>query len=236
MRILAIDIGTGTQDIILLDSLLDVENSFKMVLPSPTMILRKKVQAATRAGKALFLSGVTMGGGPCSWAIEDHLKSGLEVFALPQAARTINDDLDAIRELGVKIISPEETARLDPSIEKLTLGDVDLSSIIKAFSEFGVSLDSLDLLAVGVFDHGNAPAGYSDRKFRFEYLEKQVRSLNRLSAFAFPSLEIPKAMTRLAAVRESCSNPPFPSWSWIPPRQPCSAQAWIPSYGIYPAS
>ena len=47
MRILAIDIGTGTQDIILLDSRLDFENSYKMVLPSPTLILRKKIQAAT---------------------------------------------------------------------------------------------------------------------------------------------------------------------------------------------
>ncbi len=210
MRILAIDIGTGTQDIILLDSLLDVENSFKMVLPSPTMILRKKVQAATRADRALFLSGVTMGGGPCSWAIEDHLKSGLEVFALPKAASTINDDLDAVRELGIKIISPEESVRLNSSIEKITLGDVDLRSIIKAFGEFGVSLDSLNLLAVGVFDHGNAPAGYSDRKFRFEYLEKQVRSLNHLSAFAFPSGEIPEAMTRLTAVRESLLESPIP--------------------------
>ncbi len=76
MRILAIDIGTGTQDIILLDSRLDFENSYKMVLPSPTLILRKKIQAATRAGKTLLLRGVTMGGGPCSWAIEDHLKKG----------------------------------------------------------------------------------------------------------------------------------------------------------------
>ncbi len=152
-EILAIDIGTGTQDIILLDSLLDVENSFKMVLPSPTMILRKKVQAATRAGKALFLWSDH---GWRSLLLGDRgsPEKRVEGCALPQAARTINDDLDVIRELGVKIISPEETARLDPSIEKLTLGDVDLSSIIKAFSEFGVSLDSLDLLAVGVFDHG----------------------------------------------------------------------------------
>jgi uncharacterized protein (DUF1786 family) len=210
MRILAIDIGTGTQDIILLDSRLDFENSFKLVLPSPTMILRKKIQSATRAGRTLLLNGVTMGGGPCSWAIEDHLKKGLKVFALSQAARTINDDLEAVRDLGVEIISSAEAARLDPSVVSLTLGDVDIRSIEKAFGEFSVSLDSLDMITVGVFDHGNAPAGYSDRKFRFEYLEHRLEVSNNLSTFAFPAEEIPEEMTRLAAVRESLAACPVP--------------------------
>lgn len=210
MRVLAIDVGTGTQDIILLDSRLDFENSFKMVLPSPTMILRKRIQAATYDGKPLLLRGVTMGGGPCSWAIEDHLKKGLKVFALAQAAQTINDDLDAVRDLGVEIISPEEASRLDQAVASLTLGDVDFNSIEKAFGEFGVLIDSLDLITVGVFDHGNAPAGYSDRKFRFEYLENRLQLSNDLSTYAFPAGEIPKEMTRFAAVRESlaeCSAP-----------------------------
>ncbi len=210
MRILAIDIGTGTQDILLLDSRLDFENSYKLVLPSPTLILRKRIQAATCAGKTLLLKGVTMGGGPCSWAIEDHLKKGLKVFALPQAARTINDDLEAVRDLGVEILSPKDAARLDPSVVSLTLGDVDFRSIEKAFGEFSVLLDSLDLITVGVFDHGNAPAGYSDRKFRFEYLEHRLKISNNLSTFAFPYGEIPKDMTRLAAVRDSLTACPVP--------------------------
>jgi uncharacterized protein (DUF1786 family) len=210
MKILAIDIGTGTQDILLFDTRLDVENSFKLILPSPTIILRKKIQEATRAGKALLLTGVTMGGGPCSWAIEDHLRQGFDVFALPQAARTLNDDLVAVSDLGVKIISPENAKSFSQPVVKLTLGDVDLKAIKRALNEFQVYLDSLDLIAVAVFDHGDAPAGYSDRKFRFEYLEHQVRNSNRLSSFAFPSMEIPPAMTRLAAVRESLSESPIP--------------------------
>ena len=38
MKILTVDIGTGTQDIFLYDSNLDIENGFKLVLPSPQMI------------------------------------------------------------------------------------------------------------------------------------------------------------------------------------------------------
>ena len=203
MKILAADIGTGTQDIFLLDTRLDVENGFKLILPSPTMILRKRIQEASRQRKNILLQGVTMGGGPCSWAIEDHLKLGLKVFATPAASRTINDDLIKVSELGIKIISQDDADKLDEKVEKLTLGDFNFPSIKRAFQAFGVSLDDLDLLAVAVFDHGNAPGGYSDRKFRFEYLDRQVKFSKRLSSFAFPADRVPSSMTRLQAVRES---------------------------------
>ena len=43
MRILAVDIGTGTQDILLFDSDREVENCLKMVMPSPTTLLADAV-------------------------------------------------------------------------------------------------------------------------------------------------------------------------------------------------
>ena len=36
MRILAIDVGTGTQDILLFDSSQPIENAFQLIMPSPT--------------------------------------------------------------------------------------------------------------------------------------------------------------------------------------------------------
>ena len=50
MRLLAVDVGTGTQDVLLFDSDLEVENCFKLVMPSPTMIVARRVKAATRRG------------------------------------------------------------------------------------------------------------------------------------------------------------------------------------------
>jgi uncharacterized protein (DUF1786 family) len=50
MKILCVDIGTGTQDILLYDARLHPENGFKLVVPSPTMIMRRRLQAATRSG------------------------------------------------------------------------------------------------------------------------------------------------------------------------------------------
>ena len=94
MKILTIDIGTGTQDILLYDSRLALENCFKLVVASPTMIVHRQIQEATQRGKPILLFGVTMGGGPSQWAVEAHLRQGLAVFATPQAARCFNDDLD----------------------------------------------------------------------------------------------------------------------------------------------
>src|SRR5664279_5257638 len=104
MKILAVDIGTGTQDILLYDPNVDVENSFKLVLPSPTMIVREQIRATTRSRCGIVLTGVMMGGGPCAWAAEDHLRAGLPVYATPDAARTFNDDLEAVAQSGVTLL------------------------------------------------------------------------------------------------------------------------------------
>jgi len=100
MQILAIDMGTGTQDILLFDSERPVENSIKMVLPSATEIAARRIRRATANRQAAILTGVNQGGGPCGWALESHLKAGLPAFATESAAVTFDDDLDRVREMA----------------------------------------------------------------------------------------------------------------------------------------
>lgn len=206
MKILAVDIGTGTQDVLLFDSRIDVENNYKMVLPSPTMITNRRLKAATKRGQGVVLTGVTMGGGPSNWAAEDHLKAGYPVYATPDAARTFNDDLDMIREMGIVLVSEEEAAALPDDILRLELLDFDLSALADAFARFDVSLDEVDVVAAAVFDHGAAPPGYSDRQFRFDYIADRVKVGQRLSDFAFLRDEIPPIMTRMQAVNQSAGE------------------------------
>lgn len=206
MKILAVDIGTGTQDIFLFDSRLAVENGFKFVLPSPTMMIRHKIQAATRRKQPILLTGVTMGGGPNAWAAEDHLRAGLPLFATPEAAATFNDDLDAVREMGVQVISQDEAFRLSEQVVRLTLQDFDFNLLRSTFEAYGVSLNDLAAAAVAVFDHGAAPPEISDRKFRFDYLNDRIRAHNRLSAFAYLAGEVPAPLTRLQSVVTSAQN------------------------------
>jgi uncharacterized protein (DUF1786 family) len=86
------------------------------------------------------------------------------------------------------------------------LQDFDFEAISDTFGRFGVSLGDLDATAVAVFDHGAAPAGVSDRQFRFDYLDDRIQEKNSLSAFAYLSTKIPMSMSRLQSVAYSADG------------------------------
>jgi uncharacterized protein (DUF1786 family) len=198
MRILAIDMGTGTQDILLFDSSGPVENSCKMVMPSATRIAAGRIRRATAARAPLLLTGVTQGGGPCGWAMEDHLRAGGIAFATPAAAQTFDDDLDQVAAMGIQVVSDDEAAALG-GVERVVLQDLDLSAIRTALAAFDVSPE-FDGIGLACLDHGASPAGYSDRLFRFEHLKRVVGARNDLTAFAMLPEEIPEYLTRARAV------------------------------------
>lgn len=205
MQILAVDVGTGTQDILLFDSERTPENCLKLVMPSPTLAIAGQIRQATAAQQTLLLTGVTMGGGPSAWAAEDHSKAGLPIFATPEAARSFNDDLEAVqRHLGAVIVSPDEAARLATRADVLhiSMRDFDYAAIRQGFAAFGVPLQP-EVVMVAVFDHGNAPPEISDRQFRLDYLAQRLQADSRLSTFAFHSDAVPPIMTRLQAVVDS---------------------------------
>jgi uncharacterized protein (DUF1786 family) len=205
MQILTIDVGTGTQDIYLFRSGVALENGFKLVMPSPTMMVRKRIKESTQKGVGILLTGVMMGGGPCHWEAEEHLKAGLPLYATPDSARTFNDDLDWVqREMGIQLVSQDETRRLK-DVEVIQMQDFDYSSIAEAFHSFGFDLQP-DVVAVAVFDHGAAPPNISDRQFRFDYLEERIRNKNRLTAFAYHANDIPEIMTRMQTVVQTADE------------------------------
>lgn len=202
MKILTVDIGTGTQDIFLYDSNLDIENGFKLVLPSPTMMVHRRIKRLLPTRTPLLLAGHQMGGGPSAWAIEEYTRAGIPVYMTPDAATTINDEPKKVEALGIRIISEDERRKLK-GVEALELKDFDFALISKTFADYGISLNDLSAIAVAVFDHGNAPSGISDRQFRFDYLNARIQEKNSLSSFAFVSSDIPKIMTRLQSVADS---------------------------------
>lgn len=210
MKILTVDIGTGTQDIFLYDSNLDIENGFKLVLPSPTMMVHRRLKQMLPARTPILLTGHQMGGGPSAWAIEEYARAGAPVYMTPSAATTLNDELEKVEALGIKVISEEEVNDLPSTVHRLALRDFDFELISKTFADYGVSLKDLTAIAVAVFDHGNAPPGVSDRQFRFDYLDERIRAKNSLSSFAFPSSDIPPMMTRLQSVADSAADLPCP--------------------------
>lgn len=210
MKILTVDIGTGTQDIFLYDSNLDIENGFKLVLPSPTMMIHRRLKQALPSRRPILLTGHQMGGGPSAWAIEEYARAGIPVYMTPSAATTLNDELDKVEKLGIRIVGEDEVKGLMSKVESLELKDFDFKLLAKTFADYGVSLNDVGAIAVAVFDHGNAPAGVSDRQFRFDYLDERIRTKNSLSSFAFLSSDIPQIMTRLQSVADSAQDLPCP--------------------------
>jgi uncharacterized protein (DUF1786 family) len=194
MRILAVDMGTGTQDILLFDSDGPVENSVKMVMPSATEIAARRVRHATRAHRAVLLTGVIQGGGPCAWAVADHIRGGSAAFATPEAARTFDDDLNEVQRAGIRVVSDDEAVKLR-DVERITLQDLDLAAIHTALAAFEVS-HVVDGMALACLDHGAAPPGYSDRLFRFDHLRRVVAERNDLTTFALLPDELPEYLTR----------------------------------------
>jgi uncharacterized protein (DUF1786 family) len=196
--ILAIDVGGGTQDILIWEKGKSMENSVQMVLPSPTQIVAKRIRMATSEGKGIFLSGNLMGGGTCVWALKEHLKAGLSVHSTPIAAKTIHDNLDKVSKMGVKICErpPDEM-----DFVKIELRDIDIESLKTSLSRFEIELPSH--YSIAVQDHGECLEG-SNRKFRFLHWRRFILEDGMLLRSG--SFQPPDYMTRMRAVQLDCPN------------------------------
>ncbi len=163
------------------------------------MIVHRRIQEATRKGYDVLLTGHMMGGGPSMWAARDHVKAGNALYATVDAARTFNDDIVWVQtEMGVKIVDDNDSATM-PNAVHIEMKDFDLDTLQRALAAYGVPLKP-EAIGVAVFDHGDAPPHTSARQFRFDYLDRRIRNLNRLSAFAYLAEDTPPMMTRLRSV------------------------------------
>jgi uncharacterized protein (DUF1786 family) len=188
--LLALDVGGGTQDILLWRSGQPIENAVKMVLPAPTQVAAARVRAARAAGADVFLHGWLMGGGALHSAVRDHIAAGLKVYATPTAAASFADDLARVAAQGVLI-----TDQAPPAARPVLTTDLDLDSLGRALGLFEVPLPRR--LAVAVCDHGYSP-GVSNRKFRFAQWENFLARGGRLADLITDTA--PPHMTRLAAI------------------------------------
>ena len=192
--ILAIDVGSGTQDILVWRSGQRIENCPKLILPSPTTIIGRRVKEATKRGHHLFLSGHTMGGGASSKAVREHISAGFRVMALEKPALTFHDNIEKVVAMGIEIVDQK------PSVEPLTqleMGDLDLSAIAQALQLFHEPIP--DTVAVAVQDHGFSP-DMSNRVFRFEQWKKLLASGESLTSLLYETP--PSHLTRMKAVSD----------------------------------
>ncbi|HTX44130.1 MAG TPA: DUF1786 domain-containing protein, partial [Methanocella sp.] len=187
--------GSGTQDILFTNGRLDFYS--KLVMPAPTRLFAARIR---KARKDVFCEGYTMGGGAISGALIDHAEK-YRVVMTPDAARTVRDDLDQVRALGLEVGDERD---LKKPYLKLTLRDVDMPAFRGAFERLNHPLPPRLTVAVAVQDHGVAPKGMSDRQYRFGQFGKKIKNGATFEDFIF-TRKTP-AFSRVTAVIKSLND------------------------------
>jgi uncharacterized protein (DUF1786 family) len=200
MKILAIDIGAGTKDVLLFDDSKEtIENCVKLVLPSPSQVFADRVRRATAQSKNIFVNGDAIGGGAFTSALKHHLKRGHRVLMTEQAAYSVRNTVEQVKALGIEVTTDQE-----PPIEfigqTITIKEISLTELNRFLAGYGESLEDVNIVAVAVQDHGVSPSNVSDRRYRIRNMQKILEFNPRPEALAFLESEIPPQNLRMQSV------------------------------------
>jgi len=197
-RVLALDVGTGTIDVLLFEPDRRPENCVKLVVPSRTQIVAAQIREATRVGLSVVFAGPVMGGGPPTRAMLAHLEAGYAFAATATAAATFDDDLEWATGRGVQLCGDDEVAALSRGGALLVRsGDLDLDGLLSALRSLGAPTE-LSGGCVAAQDHGFSPLS-SNRIRRFRQWERALAAHAPLEALFYAVDEVPPELTRLRA-------------------------------------
>ncbi|MFV0422294.1 DUF1786 domain-containing protein [Oleidesulfovibrio sp.] len=196
--VLCLDIGSGTQDVLLHIPDIEPENRPKFVLPSPAKMVAKRIAALTAAGKNVYLYGSNMGGGFFG-AVKKHLEAGLLICAHPDAAPAIHDNPERVRQMGVAVEAacpqgyvPVHQTDYDPSFWQSMLSTA--------------VLEYPDMVMAAVQDHGYFPDS-SNREGRFVLWRRFLAEHDGNPASLIFN-DVPQELTRLAALQKAIGGGP----------------------------
>lgn len=202
VHVLAVDVGTGTADILLTRPGETLENAVKLVVPSRTQVVGAQIAQATALGQTVVFAGSVMGGGADGAAMKAHLRAGSAFVTTQDAALTFADDLDKIRALGARVVGESAAAEVlrrmpKGSCVEVRSGDLEPEALRQALDLLGVE-PRFDAVALAVQDHGFSPHG-SNRVFRFSLWESAIREGRRIGDLFYAAGEVPAELTRLRA-------------------------------------
>ncbi len=192
-KILSLDIGSGTQDVLYYIEDVEIENCFKFVLPSPARVVASLIKDLTVKGTDIYLTGKNMGGG-FGRAVNAHIKAGYKVFAHPRAALALGDDLDRLKQNGIMLSESLPSGCVPVHLEDYNSGwwNCFLSA---------AGLEQPDLVVASVQDHGFHP-GKSNRMGRFNLWKRFLLENNgQPEELLFDT--VPEEFTRLAELQNS---------------------------------
>jgi uncharacterized protein (DUF1786 family) len=196
LKILGIDIGAGTTDVLLYDSKKKIENCIKMVLPSSTILYAKKV---SELESDLYIDGFTIGGGSLKTQLKDHITKGYSVSMSEQAAYSLYNRLSRVESLGITF-----TEKVPPNFQgaHVTLDEVNIEPLRTFLKNSCEYLDDLQGVTVSVQDHGVPTDDIPQNTFRMVKFKEQFTQNHRIYDALF-STDIPEYYLRMKAAVES---------------------------------
>jgi len=198
MNILCIDIGSGTQDVLLYNPERELENCPKFILPSPARYIASRLEKLGKANKDVYLYGNNMGGG-FKGELKELVQKGLKVFAHPGAAMALSDHQDKLASMGVEI-----TRSCPGGAVPVYLTDFDVGAWHVFLDMLG--LEYPDMAMVAAQDHGYHP-NKSNRQGRFEVWDRLLSNReSRLEELVF--VQPPREFTRLCTIQEATGGGP----------------------------
>jgi uncharacterized protein (DUF1786 family) len=201
LKSLALDVGAGTVDILLHREGELLENSVKMVLPSPCKVYAKMIRNATELGGDVLLNGYTIGGGPITFAVKKHVSAGHSVYMTSSAAFTLRNDLDEVRQLGVKIVEDEIC---DSECVSIFLDEIKLANIEALLNAYGETLKDVAKVAISVKDHGAPTEKMTNREFRMKTIHEMLKDDPDIKRFLLKENNVPDFFLRMkSAVKAS---------------------------------
>ncbi|KPJ79107.1 MAG: pyruvate formate-lyase activating enzyme [Deltaproteobacteria bacterium SG8_13] len=202
-RILLLDIGAGTLDVLYHDSAQDLH--YKAVVRSPVRTVAEKIDALPGN---LVVTGGEMGGGPVTDALRERARQSAVIMSASSAA-TLHHNPDVVRSWNIEIVSDAEAEnRLQqPGYSSLVVTDIDAGRIEQMVKSFGVAF-AFDVVGVCAQDHGVPPAGVSHLDYRHRLFRDKLDDAPYPHAVLFSSSQVPATMNRLTTIARSAERLP----------------------------
>lgn len=157
--VLCIDIGAYLQNAIFARPGMDCENWPRFTFFSPAQIVAQRIRELTLLKRGLWLYGKEMGGSFRN-ALREHLGAGLHASATREAARSIHDNEDVLKDMGVLL-----TETCPQNCIPIYLGDYDpgfWSQVLRS-----ASLPQPHIILAAAQDHGTIQADNTHGRIRY---------------------------------------------------------------------
>jgi len=202
-RLLMIDIGAGTMDILHYDT--ETGLHYKAVVKSPVRYLAEKVAAVS--GKLLVV-GNEMGGGPITQVLLERAKQSEVIMSL-SASSTLNHDPAKVKSWGIKVVEDDRADQLRENSDYtvIMLSDLEAPRIEQIVKSFGIPYD-FDAVAVCAQDHGVPPPGMSHLDFRHNMFKARLAEKPYPHTLLYKSDQLPASLNRLKSIAKSAEQLP----------------------------